>query len=108
MILSLYFHLALSAFLLVLIQAGTRIRYAATRARVHLGSDQALQLHDLLLQLPLNLEIEMVNRLLPLPLLPHEGLLHLHLLLLTHLHHHLLHTQVHLLLVVLLTNSLPV
>lgn len=45
---------------------------------------------------------------LPLPLLPHRRLLHLQLLLLPHLQHHLLHTGVHLLLVVVLTHALTV
>jgi hypothetical protein len=50
----------------------------------------------------------MVCGLLPLSLLPHEGLLHLQLLLLAHLHHHLLHASVHLLLVVLLAAAFAV
>lgn len=80
-----------------------------TATAVILNSQQILKLEDLLLDLSLDINSKILNLLrFFLALLLHKGLLHLHLLLLPHLHHHLLYPVVHLLLVVVLIDALPV
>ena len=93
-------------FTLILLQTAW-IWHAASR--VTASCDLTFELNDFFLELPPYLEVKIVTYLqLSFALLPHEGLLHFQLLLFSHLHHHLLDTRSHLLLVLLLIRRLSV